>query len=241
VRSDRIAIDVPASPTAILRVMLVVSLAICAVSAITQVAENLGWDYPSRHAQRVLDVDEEQAIGAWWGSALLFLGAVLATSAAAASPSRTLRRGWWALSVFVLLISLDETIALHEVVSQRLRARFDTSGVLHHAWVVPATLILVVLAVLAVPFVRALTARTRRLLLMAGGLFVGGGLGFEVVGGPFKNRYGEQGLPYMVPTHLEEMLEMAGASVLVYALLTDRASAPPDAPGPGPGPGPSPE
>jgi hypothetical protein len=54
---------------------------------------------------------------------------------------------------------------------------------------------------------------------MAGALFVGGALGVEAVSGKHASLHGEQNLTYHLIITIEELLEMAGLVVFVYALL----------------------
>jgi len=73
-------------------------------------------------------------------------------------------------------------------------------------------------AVAYAPFVARLDARTRRLFVVSGALFVGGALGMEFVQGWHDGLYGRDGTTALITT-VEEVLEMSGVTVFVYALL----------------------
>jgi hypothetical protein len=68
-----------------------------------------------------------------------------------------------------------------------------------------------------VPFLRRLPSSTRHRLLGAGLLFVTGAMGFEMLSALFA--LDAASLPYVLVATAEEMLEMLGVAVLVYALL----------------------
>jgi hypothetical protein len=69
-----------------------------------------------------------------------------------------------------------------------------------------------------VRFFWALSRRWKRLFATAGALYVAGGLGMELVGGGYASQYGEQTIAYVMIWTVEEVLEMVGIAVLIYAL-----------------------
>ena len=54
---------------------------------------------------------------------------------------------------------------------------------------------------------------------MAGGVYVGGALGMELVGGYYASGYGTQNLTYPYLATAEEVLEMIGATFFLRALM----------------------
>ena len=69
-------------------------------------------------------------------------------------------------------------------------------------------------------FLFGLPARTRRLFLVAGSLYVGGAIGIELVGGRHAYLYGTQNMGYEMIVTFEEFLEMMGIVVFIYALMS---------------------
>ena len=57
------------------------------------------------------------------------------------------------------------------------------------------------------------------LFLLAGGLYIGGALGMEMIGGYYTDFYGKNNLTYALITCLEEVLEMTGIVVFIHGLL----------------------
>jgi hypothetical protein len=170
---------------------------------------------------RLAWLDGEGNIPAWYSaSLLLFCSMLLAVIAVA---QRQHRRGhvvhWLILSLIFLFLSLDETAQLHELSISPLRDRFGATGFLYYAWIVPAGICVALFVVAYLRFLGNLPARTRGLFLVAGAVFVGGAIGVEAVSGMQASLQGEQNLTYHLIITLEELLEMAGVTIFIYALL----------------------
>ena len=83
----------------------------------------------------------------------------------------------------------------------------------------PAGILLVILALFYWRFWRALPTRSRWLIFLAGALYVGGAFGLEMVGGKLAEVYGTPSLIYHVVCSVEELAEMVGLTVFIYALI----------------------
>lgn len=125
---------------------------------------------------------------------------------------------WFGLSAVFLFLALDEMLQIHEHLSEPMRERFDTSGLLFYAWIIPyAALLLVFLAVYA-RFLLRLPRRTAVLFVIAGATFVAGAMGLEMLGGRHSELHGNLNLTYVFLQTLEEILEMLGVVIFIYAL-----------------------
>jgi hypothetical protein len=102
-----------------------------------------------------LSLSYEGNLPTWFSSSLLLLCAIAAGSIAAARPP--MRLHWWGMCVVAGWMSLDEAAELHE----HLSGHFDTGGVLYFDWVIPATAIVLALALVYLPFVLRLAPLTR--------------------------------------------------------------------------------
>lgn len=130
------------------------------------------------------------------------------------------RRHWLGLAFVFTYLSVDEISSLHERVGAPLRESLGTSGVLHYAWVIPGLALLLMFAVVYLRFFLHLPARWKGLFLLSGLLYVTGGLGLELAGGWYDSHFGYESFTYSVLTTIEEMLEMSGAAVFIYTLLS---------------------
>ena len=67
-------------------------------------------------------------------------------------------------------------------------------------------------------FLMHLSLPIRNLFIAAGLIYVGGAIGLEAIGGRHFDLYGKDAV-YQVYTTVEELLEMTGIVVFIYALL----------------------
>ncbi len=169
------------------------------------------------------DLNAEQSFNTWFSSTILLIGGVLAivtglTERQARAPYWIM---WLILGVIFLGLSADEVVGLHEISGKYLKKHTDWSGVLYYRWVVIGALFAAAVGVFYLRFLLWLDPRTRFLLLLAAGLYLGGTLGVEVIGAIREEQIGsrENDLIYTLIVVAEETLEMSGAVVFAGALL----------------------
>lgn len=212
---------IPVDPRGVARLMAVVVLSIASLSLAGQFLKHaLGHDYLFGFVP-LFDLNGERNVPAWFSSSMLLLCSVL-LAAVASSEGRGGGRDvlrWRVLSAVFLCMSVDEAVQIHEQTIDPLRSVFGTGGIFHYAWSIAGLAFVLVFAVAYAPFVARLDARTRRLFVVSGALFVGGALGVELVQGWHDGLYGVDGTTALITT-VEEVLEMSGITVFVYALLS---------------------
>lgn len=151
--------------------------------------------------------------------AILCCGGMLAMIGLAGHGESRIRGSYWlGLSLVFACLSVDELVQLHERVDRTLKPVFADVAVLFYAWVVPYAAALVVFVAIYVRFLMLLPRRTARLFVGAGTLYVGGALGLEMVGGWLAATQGTLTVAYVVAQSVEEILEMAGIVVFLYAV-----------------------
>jgi hypothetical protein len=169
----------------------------------------------------ILRLDAELTIPAWYSGCLLFFAALLLLILA--WRARTLRSRdfiWWLLlGLGFMYLSADEVATIHERVMKIVRSHVETSGAFTFSWLLVGIPAVIAVAALFLPFVLRLERRTRSLLIASGTLYVGGAIGFEMLGGIAVSRGGFQTLEYLVVSTLEECLELAGVALLAVTLL----------------------
>lgn len=171
-----------------------------------------------------LDVGDEVSLPTWFETLLFLLAAlVLLLGAHRARSDGTPARGWTLLAVVMAGLSIDEAVSVHERLGSALRDLLHTSGALYYVWVVPAMVLVGVVALLQLRWWLAFPARTRLLLALAAVVFVGGAAGLEVVAGLSDETEGTATLLSVTLTAVEELLEMVGLSLFVVALLENLA------------------
>ena len=168
-------------------------------------------------------MNEEANLPTWFSSGLLLLVALVLAAIGLARRAIGARYvpHWLGLSLIFFYLSLDEMTQLHEKWGRLLPDALDPK--ILYGWTVVGFLIVLAVGLIYFRFLRALTPETRRLFMLAGALYIGGALGFEVIAS-YSNFYmGEAvydvSLWRIIITHIEETMELAGIVVFLYALL----------------------
>jgi hypothetical protein len=128
---------------------------------------------------------------------------------------------YWSILTFgFLYLAVDEAVSIHELANSPLRSVISNGepSILHYAWVIPAAVAIVLFGLLFAGFLRRLPFKTRTAFVIAAIMYVGGGLGVELLEG----RYGDwqpDSVALNALVVLEETLEMFGVIVFIWALL----------------------
>jgi hypothetical protein len=125
---------------------------------------------------------------------------------------------WLGMVVLFVFLSVDEFISIHETLSPYMYHMLNASGLLFYTWVVLYFVALVILGLVYLRFMIGLPAKTRNLFIFALLLFVSGAIGVEMLEGRYVEMYGRTPFFYLFLITLEEILEMVGLVVFIYAL-----------------------
>lgn len=213
-----------------LRALITASVVFAVLSVAVRVAQ---WRWPELvpdGAVRLFDLDGEQNLPTLYSVVLLALGAWLAGVVARVHgrTGRPDRRYWDGLALIFAALAFDEYVQVHEKAIDPVRSLLGIEGgLLYFAWVVPAIVLLAAFGLVYLRFLLQLPAVTRNRLVVAGVIYVGGALGMELFGGALIAAHGVETGTYLVIMHLEELMEMVGASLFVAALLHHLAEAAP--------------
>jgi hypothetical protein len=208
------------SATRVARLLLWAVAAVTAAHLATA-AVHYGLGYDRQLGLRPLfNLNGEANLPTWFSSALLLLAAGLLALIWRTTPPATRgdRRTWAVLAAVFLFLAADETAEIHEMLNP-LRDLFRADGLLYWAWVGPYGIAGLVLLVACLRFLRRLPRRTTALITGAGALYVGGALVLEILGGYAMERFGRGSLPVVATYTVEELCEMLGLVLFVYALL----------------------
>jgi hypothetical protein len=169
--------------------------------------------HPGELIEQKLSLSYEGNVPTWVSTVLLFSCAIVAGGIA--RRALAFRKHWWGVAAVFAYASLDEAAELHE----HMGGTFDLGGVLYFDWVIFAAILLVALAIVFFPFVRALEPKTRRRLIVAGIIYIGGAVVMELPLGWWTERQGPDSLGYALIDWVEETMEMIGASLALLALV----------------------
>lgn len=172
----------------------------------------LGW--PEHGLHSLLSLSYEANLPTWHASMLAFVCALLLFAWARVRERDRLATRL--LGLGFLVISLDELVGMHEMLS--VPFQFD-SPLLHFGWVVPAGGLVLALGAAYLPFLRHLPRRTAARCILAGGLYVVGAVGMDIPLGAWAAEHGDDDLGYALIDWFEETLEIAGMTLFACTLL----------------------
>ena len=177
----------------------------------------------------------EASLPAWFSSALMLVAAQLLfwIGRAVRHLGGNHVAYWMCLALLFVLMSIDETAAVHEAFSAAFTGLFawltggfsdmftpvvaNKSG---YHWVAGGVLVAGGVAFACLRFLKALPLRTSRGFVLAGALYVVGAIGFELAGGSYSARMGADNVIFVSLLTVEETLEMVGLIVFIHVLLT---------------------
>lgn len=132
-------------------------------------------------------------------------------------------RGWLLLASVAGFACLDETVYLHQSLSEVIHHSFHTSGVLKFAWTIVYLPAVLAVFVILLRYLRYLRSALRWQLLVSGILYGGGALLFEPVKSHLSDSSGEGSLAFKLVAAVSDSCEMVGLTILAVLLLTEIA------------------
>ena len=167
----------------------------------------------------LFDFDYERNIPSFFSTILLFTSALLLLTLTMSIKERGEHFYWMGLTAIFFFLTIDEFASIHEELIPIVRNSLGTSGYLHFAWVIPYGVGVLVIGAIYLRHLLRLPAAVRNLLVISAILYVGGALGFEMLGAKLADHSGIKTLSYAMLYTIEESLEMLGISVFIFALL----------------------
>jgi len=172
---------------------------------------------------RLFDFNLENNVPTWFSVLILAFAAVLLFIIHSHKKANNNRQAvyWLILGIIFIFLSIDESVQIHEEVARILRPSLgnDVSGLLYWAWVIPYTVFVLAVVVFFMRFVLSLPKSTRNLFFISGSIFITGSLGLEFIEGYFYKLYGLDHIYNRILYCIEELMEMGGVTLFIYALL----------------------
>lgn len=157
------------------------------------------------------------AIALALASGLLFIIAQLETTIQSAYC-----RSWQILSGIFLYLSVDEVTGIHEYLDRPTRD-LGLQGIAHYAWVVPGGLMVLIILASFLKFLLHLPRKTMLRFLFAGGVFIMGAIGFEILSSRVAEQVGAEAALlnplFQLLVSTEESCEMLGVVAFIHAVL----------------------
>lgn len=168
----------------------------------------------------LFNVDYENNIPTLFAAFILFLASILLFLVASAKQRQNDRftNHWRVLSILFLYLSLDELLSIHETINKNLGENLQSwqSG----PWDILNSVLISVFVLAYINFFLRLPVKIQRLFFIAGSLFVLGALGIELACvHHLSNICHGSGFTAEIIITVEELLEMIGITVFIYAVL----------------------
>lgn len=166
-------------------------------------------------------LDGEANVPSWYAGLLLLACALVFLLIAVSKwqESDRFARHWAGLAVIAAIMCFDEGAQFHEMLTRPTREFADgTGGWLRSYWVVPGTILALIVGLAYLRFLRHLPRAVAARFLAAGGIFLAGAIGLESVGGWYITSRGT-GVGYHLIAGTEEVLEKVGVLVALNTAL----------------------
>jgi len=175
-----------------------------------------------RYLVRLFSADHEWNVPTYYSAVtLLFCSVLLAIIGGASKEKKDkFHLHWKFLSLIFLLMSIDESLQLHEQTIGLLRRWLGLGGLLYYSWVILGIIFVAILGVFYLKLLLNIERRMRILLLLSGLLYLAGAVGMEMISGKYAATHGVDNYVYAVLTDVEESLEFVGIVMLIYTLQT---------------------
>lgn len=172
------------------------------------------------------DFDIEKNIPSFYSAFALFFSSFLLFCTALLEKNKGgKRRYWFGLAAVFFFLAFDEAFALHEGLGD-LTEEYITStgilavsGLLYFPWIIPYSLLTIILGLLYFRFIFSLPRKTTVLLILSAMIFLTGAGFFDMLGGKEAELHGYYSNKYVVLYTIEEFLEMIGVILFMYTLL----------------------
>jgi hypothetical protein len=209
------------NPRLILKILCVVIGSLILLQGIMIVAE-YGFGKPGFLELRALfDMNREQNIPTLFSTLQLVACSMLLLIAGLYTRRSKAGNGvyWFCLAAVFAFLGGDEFCQWHENLVGPVRDALHTTGSLSFAWVIPYAAGTALFAAGFARFWWKLPPRTKTLFAVAGVIYVGSGIGLEMVGSKLFTLYGWASAQFDTEVMVEEGGEMFGVALFLYAIL----------------------
>ncbi|MHB0998078.1 MAG: hypothetical protein ACYC27_02440 [Armatimonadota bacterium] len=213
--------NVTINPLRIVNLLFYITSCIFIVSIIRSILVYV-YDRPTLFGfARLLNVDTESNLPTWYSSSLLLAASFILYFIGDRTKYNAGKFAsyWKILSGIFLFLSIDEACCIHEMIGLKIQSVFNTSGFVLYAWVIPWSIMLLIIWFTYMQFLKSLPIRVNKLFLLSAICYIGGAIGVEMIEAQYHSINGGQiDLIYSLMTNIEEIMEMFGVVIFIYAL-----------------------
>ncbi len=187
-------------------------------------------EYSARGFLNRFTMGSDSSVPTFFSSLALATAAVLLVVIGRSETQSRARRSWYLLAAIFLAMAIDEVARFHEWLGDATDVGGD--GFFYYTWMYFGIALVVGIGAVFLPFVLRQPRRLRNLIIVSAALFVGGALLMEMVNANLESsvdaetaerwaEFGTDSFRYAMQTTVEELFEMVGVVVFVYALLDE--------------------
>lgn len=182
--------------------------------------------HPYEALTRFINLDAEANLPAWFSSMQLFAAGLVAALIGLSSRSKPVSRAaedgwiWLTMAVIFLFLSMDEAAQFHELLGKVLSERMSGTGLKHGFWIVvflPAGLAALGFGIWLLPRLFPGSIQARICFVAGCLLIIIGSAGLEIVSYGLERSLNSAS--YILEVSIEELSEMTGGTLTLYALL----------------------
>lgn len=168
---------------------------------------------------RVFNIDQEANVPTWFTAGVALYLAMMASMIASVIKSQGKSAwAWRGIGLMGIYIAMDEVAGFHELAIDPIRDNWEISPWLYQSWVIPAMVLVIVIAFVYIRFLWKLPMYAKVYLILGGLIYIAGAVGVESVGGFVLTTQGLNDW-YVQLAHIEEFMEMMGLIIILYAIV----------------------
>ncbi|CAN5596168.1 hypothetical protein BH23BAC1_BH23BAC1_19380 [soil metagenome] len=208
-------------PKRVLRI-LILTILILLIGQILFLVTQFFYGYSFRHFFLIFNFDNEGFVPTLYSTfAILFAALLLlVVSIIKYAQKEKDKVYWFLLFVIFCLLAYDEAAEVHEGFNEYFWDSPYLPTWLGFGWVIPYSILVLIIGVFFIKFLKSLPKKISLLFLISGLIFISGAIGMELPGAYlWFNTGGFNSLYYNLAATVEELLEMLGIAVFIYAIL----------------------
>ena len=209
-------LEVQYNPQKIAFIMALVALVLTVLSLTGDVTYIFS---TKRFGLDIFKVDKHHSISTWYASGLLLVNSIVLIFIVYFKKNERKFIFHWILLVIIFAgLSLFKTTSFHSFFFNIIRKTASRLGVRLTSFVMAGTLIMV-FALGFLKFLLSLPKRIKKLIFIAGLVYVGGSISMMIPGSRAYHSLGSTSLTYSIFSGFEQLFEMLGSIIFCYALM----------------------
>ena len=209
----------------LVRLVLIIAITIVLVHSLSWLAHYSGHER-IKTFRLLFNLSGEGNIAAYFSALLILLVSLCSWLLYRTTLNKRLKKGWLLTSGLFFFLSWDEASQIHEKFNKSFHALLGggDQGIFNFAWVIPYSVLVVLVGLVLIPFIRVLPRKLFIKLAFAGIVYVMGAIGMEMISATIEYKSSW----YMLVTSIEESMEITGMILFLYFLTKELGESTPE-------------